>query len=313
MPYHRALHTFAVFTACATFLLIAAGALVTSNDAGLSVPDWPTSFGHSPITYQYFEVPMVGGVKYEHGHRIFAEFIGILTIILALWAWRADRRPAMRWLGIAAIATVVLQGVLGGLTVLHGLPAVVSTAHAALGQAFFCIAVCIAVLTGRNWLRQDTRVEPEDIPSRPLRVHAWTCVAVIYVQLILGAMFRHHGMRLLPHLITAAILTLLLFRTVLLTLAKHIEEMSLRRPAILLLCLLVLQLALGFAAYLTRVIWSQGAASVPSSALIVSTVAHVSIGALLLATAVVLAVNMTRYGPAARVPFITGNQKAATA
>lgn len=312
MPYHRALHAFAVFTACATFLLIAVGALVTSNDAGLSVPDWPTSFGHSPITYQYFEVPMVGGVKYEHGHRMFAEFIGILTIILALWAWRADRRPAMRWLGIGALATVVLQGILGGLTVLHGLPAVVSTAHAALGQAFFCIAVCIALLTGRNWLRNDTRLEPEDIPSRPLRVHAWTCVGVIYVQLILGAMFRHNGMRLLPHLITAVVLTLLLFRTILQTLAKHVEESSLRKPAFLLLGLLVLQLALGFAAYLTRVVWSQGAA-VPSSALVVSTVAHVSVGALLLATAVVLAMNMTRYGPITRAVPIPGNQKAATA
>src|SRR6185437_9761954 len=99
--------------ACATFLLLIAGALVTSNDAGLSVPDWPTSFG------SLYKLPrMVGGVKFEHGHRMVAELVGLLTIILAVWTWRADRRGWVRKLGMAALATVIAQGILGGITVL---------------------------------------------------------------------------------------------------------------------------------------------------------------------------------------------------
>ena len=94
-----------MFTACATFLLIVAGALVTSNDAGLSVPDWPTSFGSL-----YKLPPMVGGVRFEHSHRMVAEFIGLLTIIVAIWTWRADRRSWVRKLGISAIVAVIAQG-----------------------------------------------------------------------------------------------------------------------------------------------------------------------------------------------------------
>ena len=116
-PYNQAHHRFLVFTACATFLLIVAGALVTSNDAGLSVPDWPTSFGSL-----YKLPPMVGGVRFEHSHRMVAEFIGLLTIIVAIWTWRADRRSWVRKLGIAAIVAVIAQGILGGITVLFYLP-----------------------------------------------------------------------------------------------------------------------------------------------------------------------------------------------
>src|SRR5579863_4975907 len=106
-PYNRAHHRFAVFTACATFILIIAGALVTSNDAGLSVPDWPTSFG------SLYKIPhWVGGVRYEHSHRMVAEFVGLLTIILAGWTWFRDKRRWMKWLGLGALGTVIAQGVL---------------------------------------------------------------------------------------------------------------------------------------------------------------------------------------------------------
>src|ERR1700758_3679280 len=136
IPYNRGLHRFAVLTSFVTFLLIIAGALVTSNDAGLSVPDWPTSFG------SLCKIPhMVGGVRFEHTHRMIAEFVGLLTIILAVWTWRVERRRWMKMLGIAALGTVIAQGILGGITVLHYLPPAVSSAHAALAQTFFCIAV----------------------------------------------------------------------------------------------------------------------------------------------------------------------------
>ena len=113
--YHRGHHRLAVILACWTFLLIIAGALVTSNDAGLSVPDWPTSFG------SWYKIPkLVGGVKFEHTHRMIAQVAGLLTIILATWTWRIEKRRWMRFLGLAALGTVIAQGVLGGLTVLFG-------------------------------------------------------------------------------------------------------------------------------------------------------------------------------------------------
>ena len=128
-PYNAALHKFAVVLACWTFLLIIAGALVTSNDAGLSVPDWPTSFG------SLYKIPhMVGGVRFEHSHRMIAQMAGLLTIVLAIWTWRADKRRWMKYLGVGALGTVIAQGVLGGLTVLFYLPAPISSAHAALAQ-----------------------------------------------------------------------------------------------------------------------------------------------------------------------------------
>src|ERR1035441_6639486 len=131
VPYQRGLHRFAIFTASCTLVLIVAGALVTSNDAGLSVPDWPTSFG------SFYKMPnMVGGVRFEHGHRMVAEFVGLLTIILAVWIWLADKLRLVRLLGLAAVATVIAQGVLGGLTVLFFLPPLISSAHAAVAQTF---------------------------------------------------------------------------------------------------------------------------------------------------------------------------------
>ncbi|HLX73267.1 MAG TPA: COX15/CtaA family protein, partial [Terriglobales bacterium] len=140
----------------ATFLLLIAGALVTSNDAGLSVPDWPTSFG------SLYKLPrMVGGVKFEHGHRMVAELIGLLTIILAVWTWRVDHRGWVRKLGIAALATVIAQGILGGITVLFYLPPAVSTAHATLAQTFFCIVVVLALVTGRGWTEAPRQELPE--------------------------------------------------------------------------------------------------------------------------------------------------------
>src|SRR3954454_18114612 len=154
--YHSGLHRFAIFISVWIFLLIVAGAMVTSNDAGLSVPDWPTSFG------SLYKIPrMVGGVKFEHSHRMVAEFIGLLTIVIAVWTWRTDRRLWMKKLGIAALGTVIAQGILGGISVLKFLPPAVSTAHAAVGQTFFCIAVAIALFTGRRWT---TFQGDEDLP-----------------------------------------------------------------------------------------------------------------------------------------------------
>lgn len=288
MPYNRGLHRFAVFTASITFLLLIAGALVTSNDAGLSVPDWPTTFG------SIYKMPhMVGGVKFEHGHRMVAEFVGLLTIVLAIWTWRAEKRRWMRYLGLGALATVITQGILGGITVLFYLPPAVSTAHAAVAQTFFCIAVSIAVFTGQRWVEEQPRIEFDS--NRPsLITLTLLSIFVLYVQLILGGMFRHHGMSWWPHVANAAIVAFVLTWTAIRAISMYSEIEAVKKPAIILLGLLIAQLCLGFLAFLTRVAWGHDAAQ-PELPMVISTVAHVAVGALLLATAVVLAIQVWRH------------------
>src|SRR4051794_20316039 len=286
--YNPALHTFPKLLAGLTFLLIAAGALVTSNDAGLAVPDWPTSFG------SLWRIPhMVGGVKFEHGHRMLAELVGLLTIALAAWVWRSDERRWMKWLGVTALGTVIAQGVLGGLTVLFFLPWWISSAHATLAQSFFCILVSVALFTSRSWLEAKP-AQFSDSGSPSLRTLSLLCVATILVQLMLGAAFRHSGIKLLPHLISAAVVTGLLLWTSSRVLTNHSVPSAVRRPASALLGLLLVQLCLGLASYLTRVQWGADAVQ-PQLAMVISTVSHVIVGALLLATSVVLAIEVRRH------------------
>jgi len=290
--YHRGLHRFAVILACWTFLLIIAGALVTSNDAGLSVPDWPTSFG------SLYKIPkLVGGVKFEHTHRMIAQVAGLLTIILAVWTWRAEKRRWMRILGWGALATVIAQGVLGGLTVLFFLPPPISSAHAALAQTFFCLAVAMAVFTGQKWVQDEPRAE-FDTRRPSLFTLTLLSIFVLYVQLILGAMFRHHGMSWWPHVTHAVVVCFVLAWTAIraLTVYAHVE--AIRRPAVLMLSLVIAQLCLGFVAFLTRVAWGHDAVQ-PELPMVISTVSHVAVGALLLATTVVLAIQVWRHAPVA--------------
>jgi len=291
-PYNAKLHAFAVFVASITLVLIVAGALVTSNDAGLSVPDWPTSFG------SYYKMPQwTGGIRYEHGHRMVAEFVGLCTIILAGWTWVSEKRRWLRNLALAALATVIVQGILGGITVLHFLPPAVSSAHAAVAQTFFCIAVLIALFTGKNWIEEVPRVELDQ--RRPsLFTLTLLSIFVLYVQLILGAMFRHKGLSWWPHVVHAAVVVLVLTWTAIRALSIYSRIEAIRRPAIIMLSLVIGQLCLGFLAFLTRVEWGRDAAQ-PEMPMVISTVTHVAVGALLLATTVVLAVQVWRHVPVA--------------
>lgn len=292
MPYHRGLHRLAVVLACWTFLLIIAGALVTSNDAGLSVPDWPTSFG------SLYKIPkLVGGVKFEHTHRMIAQGAGLLTIILAVWTWRAEKRRWMRILGFAALGTVIAQGVLGGITVLFYLPPAVSSAHAALAQTFFCIAVAMALFTGQKWVEEQPRVEFDQ--RRPsLFTLSLLSIFVLYVQLILGAMFRHHGLSWWPHVTHAVVVSFVLAWTAIRAVTVYPQIEAIRRPAVTMLSLVIAQLCLGFTAFLTRVAWGKDTVQ-PELPMVISTVAHVAVGALLLATTVVLAIQIWRHVPVA--------------
>jgi cytochrome c oxidase assembly protein subunit 15 len=307
VPYHRGLHRFAIFTACVTLLLIVAGALVTSNDAGLSVPDWPTSYG------SIYKMPqMVGGILYEHGHRMIAEFVGLLTIVLAIWTWRAERRRWMRWLGVAALGTVILQGILGGITVLFFLPPAVSSAHAALAQTFFCVAVAIAVFTGQRWVEEVPRTEL-DVRWPSLFTLTLLSIFVLYVQLILGAMFRHHGLSWWPHVVHAGVVAIVLSWTAIRAISVYPHIEAVKRPAVMMLSLMVAQLCLGFMAFVTRVMWGRDAAQ-PELPMVISTVIHVAVGALLLATTVVLAIQVWRHVPVSFAERVHGREhKPATA
>lgn len=282
------MHRFTVFTAACTLLLVVAGALVTSNDAGLAVPDWPLSYGS-------LMPPMVGGIFYEHGHRMIATFVGLLTIVLAIWIQRREPRRWMRRLGWAALAAVVAQGVLGGLTVLLFLPPPISIAHASLAQLFFCITVGIAVFTSRWWIGD---VEQQrGAQSDAVRNAAIATTAVVFIQLMLGAAFRHGVLGILPHILWAV--AVLVFSV---TLSRKVRRhfagiTALRRPVKLLAALVGIQILLGAAAYLSRVVTSN--APQPMPWMVGLTVAHVAVGALTLAAAVVTALCCYRVLPPA--------------
>src|SRR5215510_4716371 len=179
------LHRFSKFLAGCTVLLILAGSLVTSHDAGLSVPDWPTSYGWNMFTFP--PSMWVANIFYEHGHRLIASSVGFLTIIMAVWLWLKEPRRWVKYLGVIALGTVIAQGLLGVLTVLFFLPAAISTAHASLAEIFFCLTVAIALFTSPGWsttqIADDTR----------LRQLATTTTIVVYTQILIGATMRHTG------------------------------------------------------------------------------------------------------------------------
>jgi cytochrome c oxidase assembly protein subunit 15 len=323
--YNAAHHYFTLIVAIAAFLLLVAGGLVTSNNAGLAVPDWPTSFG------SLYKVPrMIGGVKFEHGHRMAAEFVGLLTIIVAVWTWLIDRRRWMRGLTLLAVAGVIFQGVLGGLTVLNFLPPAISTAHATVGQAMFCVLAAIAVFTSRGWIEEPPgKILRKD--AKPLLRHSWMLVGFLFLQLILGAAFRHVWTKwgppgsnhwpvqkivhafLYPHIVNSLLVAGLILYLSLKIISKHSNMPHLRRPATWMLLLLIAQLLLGAAAYVVRVI--QGVNEVqPTLGLVAITVAHLAVGALILAGTVVLTIQTHRHtGDSADVLQFNRRPEVATA
>ena len=184
---NRWLSRFAWFTAVETLFLICSGGMVTSKGVGLAVPDWPTTFG-----YNMFLFPVsrwVGGIFFEHTHRLIASTVGFLTIILALWIWRGDSRRWLRNLGFAALGAVILQGVLGGLRVTL-LKDEIGVFHACLAQAYFGMLVVIALATSRFW-RRIAETAHRAVPSKGLAGVVIGTTIVIYLQLGLGATMRH--------------------------------------------------------------------------------------------------------------------------
>jgi cytochrome c oxidase assembly protein subunit 15 len=243
-------------------------------------------------------------VLFEHGHRLAAALVGLLTLVLALWTAVAEPRPGVRVLGLLALFAVVLQGVLGGVTVLYKLPLAVSVAHACLAQVFFCLTVSLAVVTGRRWA---AAAVPTGVPS-VLPVLAGATTGLVFGQLILGALMRHMGAalaipdfplafgRLVPPLVTepvrvhfahrvgALVVAGAVLSTAAVAVGRHRAEPALVRPALLALALLALQLTLG-----ALIIWTARA--------VLPTTAHLVIGAALLATCLVLALRASRLVP----------------
>jgi cytochrome c oxidase assembly protein subunit 15 len=181
------LHRFAILTAAATFCLIWVGGLVTSHGAGMAVPDWPTTYG-----YNMFFFPIskwVGGVFYEHSHRLVASAVGLLTVVLAVWLWLKEQRRWLRWLGITALVLVVAQGILGGLRVTH-MKDVLGVFHGTLAQIFFVLVSSIALFTSRWWRTADLEKLPV-YDSRRFRYVFGIVTGLILLQLMLGAAMRH--------------------------------------------------------------------------------------------------------------------------
>src|SRR6185503_17396714 len=183
------LHLFALLTAAATAVLIFAGGLVTSTGSGLSVPDWPNSYGWFMFTFPLEN--WVGGIFYEHSHRLIASTVGFLILVLAFWLWRAEPRRWVRRLGFIALGAVITQGVLGGITVLWYLPDPISIAHASLAQIVFCLTTTIALVTSPGWRRGyagrrfsaagAAQAAPDE--DRTLQRVALVTVATVYAQI----------------------------------------------------------------------------------------------------------------------------------
>lgn len=288
----KGVHRFALFVAGATFFLIIAGANVTSRDAGLATSDWPLSNG------QFFP-KMVGNLYWEHGHRMIAASVGFLTIILAIYLQLRERRSWVKRLGWTALGLVIVQGLLGGLTVKMNLPLAVSSAHGTLAQLFFLTTVSLAVFTSRSWIDAPASVH-EPGGGFSLRSLCVASLVLILAQLVLGATLRHSAewdewlptSLLIAHITGAIIVTLSLSVTAMTVFLRHREEKFLTRPAAIALGLLIVQLMLGVAAYMTRA--ASPYEPQPLNPMIAVTVSHVACGALVFATTIVLTLRVFR-------------------
>jgi heme a synthase len=279
-------HRLAMVSALATFLLLFIGGLVTSKGAGLAVPDWPTTFGYNMFLYPWSK--MVGNIFYEHSHRLVASGVGLLTIALALVFWFQERRNWLRWLGVSALALVVVQGVLGGLRVVlleHALAIV----HAGFAQAFFALVVSLAIFSSAEWCKEPTG-KPLTDGGRLCRLCAIT-TALIYVQAIFGAVLRHTGERLDAHLLFAGLVTLHVFLVVMRIAKVHSDRRELARPGYLLGIILALQLALGTASYFGKF---TSMTRLPIDAVVFLTTTHLVTGALMLVTSLLLTLRSYR-------------------
>lgn len=266
-----------------TFLLVIAGGLVTSTKSGLSVPDWPLSYGK-------LMPPMVGGVRYEHSHRIIASTIGALTFVLMFWIGFTEKRAWLRRIGILAFGLVVAQGILGGLTVIYLLPPPISILHACIAQTFFALTVCMAYFTSREW-SDATTSSPALIQIKPSLV---MLIVLIYMQLILGATLRHTSNHIVvvSHIVGAFMVLIHGVVVMMKTLNNPGNDEKINAHATAVGVLSFLQILLGAGAFVYVMMLKETLQ--PSTAKVIFVTAHQSVGALLLALSIFLLVRIYR-------------------
>jgi heme a synthase len=280
-------YRFAVLTSVSTVLLLMAGALVTSNDAADSVPDWPLAYGK-------LIPPLVGGVRFEYMHRVIALAVAILTLMLALWLSLRKARPLAKRVGWMAVALVVAQAGLGALRVKEVHPVLSATAHATLAQIFFMTVVGLSFYLSPWWEGNLPRLEDARSPSVPT-LGTLTTLAIL-AQLILGAAFRHGAFGIGPHLVGAGVVMAMVVWTGVVAKRRFRENRDLRRATMFLHAFFGLQILLGFAAwYAIRILAAESAE--PTLSYVSLTVAHVLGGALTLAASVVFTLTSFRMIP----------------
>jgi cytochrome c oxidase assembly protein subunit 15 len=271
-----------------TFVLILFGGLVTNTGAALAVPDWPTTFGHNMFLYPWSS--MVGSIFYEHSHRLLGALVGLLTLALAAVLW--PRGGLVRGLGVLAVGAVIVQGVLGGLRVIM-LQDTLAIVHGCLAQAFFALVVVLAALTSR------VSSAPGPVADASLRTLTAAGVAVVYLQIVLGALLTHAG-RIDLHLV-GAVAVFGLVPVVTARWRRHGDSLGTRVSRMLLVGLGV-QLLLGVGAFLAR--FSSIALPGEQFTMLVLPVAHRLVGSLILAGTVVLGVRALVARPLAPVDVV---------
>jgi cytochrome c oxidase assembly protein subunit 15 len=286
--YHPGVHRFAVFTTCWTVLLLIAGALVTSNEAALSVPDWPRSYGT-------WLPPMVGGVLYEDSHRKIAGVLAVLTVILAILIWIKEDRRWLRWFAVIAVGGIVAQAILGGQVVIQLLHYWLPVAHACFAEIMFGAILSIAVFTSKWWVSDRPQLEDRGSPS--IHFLALLNAVVIFLQVFLGAGFRHKDIPIWPHAAgsLAVLATVVWTAVVLRKRFEHSRELTKMR--ILLHSVFGLQFLLGIGAYWSRI--STADAPQPMRVMVVLTVTHTVVGALLFAVSILTILLCYRLVPRA--------------
>jgi cytochrome c oxidase assembly protein subunit 15 len=284
--YNPGVHRFAVFVVCWTILLLVAGALVTSNDAALAVPDWPLSYGT-------LTPPMVGGIVYEHSHRVIAAGLGVLTLILAVLIWVKEKRRWLRWFAVIAVGGIVAQGILGGQVVIQLLRYWLPVMHACFAQIMFGALLSIAVFTSKWWISEQPQLE--DRGSLSIHTLAVLNAVVIYFQVILGAGFRHREIPVWPHIAGAFVVLALVMWTAVVLRKRFEKSREMFRARILLHAMFGTQFLLGFGAYWSRIKTAE--APQPMPVMVTLTVIHTVVGALLFGTAIMIVLLCYRLVP----------------
>lgn len=274
--YHPVIHRLAVSTVIWTVLLLIAGALVTSNDAALSVLDWPKSHG------AWIPTPLTGGDIYEYSHRVIAGVLGVLTLVLTVLIWVREERRWLRWFAVIAMGGIVAQAILGGEVVIRLLHYWLPVMHACLAQIMFGAFLSIAVFTSKWWISD--HVPLEDRGTMSIHSLALMNAIVIFFQVFLGAGFRHNDIPIWPHAAgSLAVLATVVWTAV--VLRKRFEKSrELTAMRISLHSFFGVQFLLGIGAYWARLVTAE--APRPPQMLVALTVTHTVVGALLFAVSI---------------------------